>query len=132
MFIAIMNETNTDSKLDVFTHTLFTMLDAVAPIKEVKISCDDPAWMNSRIKNSIRSRNREFDKNGKSSKWKSLKKKCQKLCKSAKNEFTSKFITNLKDKDPRTWMASMKKLGKANRKKMILGTSLMKLRVTKT
>ena len=42
-WMAVTNETNTDSKLDVFTHTLFTMLDAVAPIKEVKISCDDPA-----------------------------------------------------------------------------------------
>ena len=128
----VINNNDTDDSLENLTATAFHMLDAVAPVKEVKISCDDPAWMNSRIKTYIRRRNREFDRHGKSTKWKSLKKKCQKLCKSAKNEFTSKFITNLKDKDPRTWMASMKKLGKANRKKMILGTSLMKLRVTKT
>ena len=96
----VTNENNTDAKLELFTDTLFTMLDAVAPIKKVKISCDDPAWMNSRIKNTIRKRNREFDKNGKTAKWKSLKIKCQKLCKTAKKDFASSFINTLKDKDP--------------------------------
>ena len=73
--------------------------------------------MNSRIKTYIRRRNREFDRHGKSSKWKSLKKKCSKLCKNAKNDFAASFISNLKNKDPRTWMSNMKKLGKANHEK---------------
>ena len=114
---SVINEEDTDASLEHFTATAFHMLDAVAPVKEVKISCDDPAWMNSRIKTSIRKRNREFDKNRKSCKWKSLKQKCRKLCKEAKNDFAAKFITNLKNKDPRSWMSSMKKLGKANHEK---------------
>ena len=114
---SVINEEDTDASLEHFTATAFHMLDAVAPVKEVKISCDDPAWMNSRIKTYIRKRNREFDKNRKSCKWKSLKQKCRKLCKEAKNDFAAKFITNLRNKDPRSWMSSMKKLGKANHEK---------------
>ena len=110
----VLNENNTDTALDIFTSTVFTMLDAVAPTKNVKIACQDPAWMNSRIKSMIRRRNREFDRHGKTQKWKSLKLKCHKLCKRAKNGFITSFISNIKDKDPRTWMVSMKKLGQAN------------------
>ena len=65
---AVISENNTNDKLEVFTNTAFTLLDTFAPTKEVKISCDDPSWMNSRIKTVIRKRNREFDKNGKTEK----------------------------------------------------------------
>ena len=36
------------------------------------------------------------------------------MCQTAKLNFTTKFIVDLKDKDPRSWMTAMKKLGKAN------------------
>ena len=36
------------------------------------------------------------------------------MCKTAKKNFADKFITNLKDKDPKSWMTAMKKLGRAN------------------
>ena len=114
---AVISENNTNDKLEVFTNTAFTLLDTFAPTKEVKISCDDPSWMNSRIKTVIRKRNREFDKNGKTEKWKSLKNKCRILIQKAKTDFATSFISNLKDKDPKTWMSSMKKLGKANHEK---------------
>ena len=111
------NEKDTNTKLEIFTTMTFTMLDAVAPTKQVKIACDDPAWMNTRIKTYIRRRNREFEKNSKSRKYKALAKKCTKLCKTAKREFATSFVTDLKDKDPRTWMASMKKLSRSNHEK---------------
>ena len=113
----VLNEKDTDTALDIFTSTVFTMLNSVAPTKQVKIACQDPAWMNTRIKSMIRKRNREFDKHGKSQKWKNLKRKCHQLCKTAKNGFIDSFISKLKNKDPRTWMTSMKKLGQANHEK---------------
>ena len=73
----VINEYSVDSKLEMFTNMVFKMLDEVAPTKKVKIACDDPAWMTTRIKTYIRRRNREFDKLGKSEKWKSLKNKCK-------------------------------------------------------
>lgn len=57
-----------DSKLERFSDTIFDLLNVVAPLKQIKISCDDPAWMNSRIKSLIRTRNREYDRHGKSPK----------------------------------------------------------------
>ena len=41
-------------------------------------------------------------------------KKCKALCKTAKKTFADKFITDLKDKDPKSWMTAMKKLGRSN------------------
>ena len=110
----ILNQNNVDGKLQTFSNSLETLLDDIAPKKAIKIACDDPAWMNVRLKTVIRRRNREYEKNGKSQKWKELKKKCKDLCKTAKKNFADKFITNLKDKDPKSWMTAMKKLGRAN------------------
>ena len=110
----VVDQNDVNDKLDCFSESLLTMLNELAPIKQIKIACDDPAWMNVRIKEYIRKRNREFDKFGKSEKWRKLEKKCKKMCKAAKLNFAEHFITDLKDKDPRTWMTNMKKLGRAN------------------
>jgi hypothetical protein len=88
----VIDENETNAKLDMFTSMVFIMLDADGPTKQVKISCDDPAWMNSRIKTYIRRQNREYDEFGKTNKWKSLSKKCKSLYKFAKNNFASSFI----------------------------------------
>ena len=103
-----------DSQLDCFTSSVFMMLNTVAPEKEVKISLDDPPWMNTRIKTTIRQRNREFDKNDKTDKWRKLMKKCKSMVKKAKKNFATNFVTNLKDTDPSTWMKRMDKLGRAS------------------
>ena len=102
-----------DTKLEIFTSTVFTMLNAVAPEKEIKICLDDPPWMNTRIKLVIRQRNREFDKSGKSSKWRKLLKRSKNMVRDAKKSFSENFITSLKDTDPSTWMKRMSKLGMA-------------------
>ena len=113
----ILEEEKVDKKLDLFTQTIFKILDEIAPKKTIKIACDDPIWMNTRIKSQIRRRNREYAKFGNSEKYRVLKKKCKKLCKEAKSNVAEKFIPNLKDKDPKTWMKNIKKLGRANHEK---------------
>ena len=102
-----------DTQLELFTSTVFFMLNTIAPEKEIKISLDDPPWMNTRIKTIIRQRNREFDKHAKSIKWRKLMKKSKAMVKRAKTNFSENFISNLKDTDPSTWMTRMKKLGMA-------------------
>ena len=84
---AIANSNGVDEQLQLFTSTIFTMLDAIAPEKEVKISLDDPPWMNTRIKTIIRKRNREFDKHSKSEKWRKLMRKSKTMVRSAKRNF---------------------------------------------
>ena len=101
-----------DEQLNTFTTEVFFMLDSVAPKKEVKVALNDPPWINSRIKTTIRQRNREFDKNAKSEKWKSLLAKTKQMIKKAKQNFSTNFIANLKDTDPATWMKRMDRLGR--------------------
>ena len=103
-----------DSQLESFSSSVTFMLDSVAPQKIINIALDDPPWMNTRIKTVIRQRNREYDKNSKSEKWKKLLNKSRKMVKIAKRNFADNFITNLKDTDPATWMKRMDKLGKAS------------------
>ena len=78
--------------------------------KTIKISCDDPPWMHARLKILIRKRNREFEKNRKSEKWRKLMLTCKKACKKAKES----LINSLKVSDPKTWMKKIKDMGKAN------------------
>ena len=66
-----------------------------------------------KYKNIIRKRNRGYDKNYKSPKWRKLLKKTKSMVKSAKRNFSENFISNLKDTDPASWMKRMKKLGMA-------------------
>lgn len=106
----VKNALTPDKKVEMFRNTLSIIIDEIAPTKEIKISCDNPPWMNTRLKILIRKRNREFDKNKKSTKWKNLHLMCKKAVKKAKNN----FVDCLKDSDPKTWMKKIKHLGKAN------------------
>ena len=114
----IRSEDDINEKVELFSQTIFKILDEIAPKKRIKIACDDPIWMNTRIKAQIRQRNREYTKFGKSEKYRVLKRKCKKLCKEAKLNMAEKFIPNLRDKDPKTWMTNIKKLGRANHEKV--------------
>ena len=83
--------------------------------------------MNTRIKTIIRQRNREFDKNGKSEKWRKLLKKSKSMVTKAKKSFSENFISSLKDTDPSTWMKRMSKL---LRRRLLAGN--FKLRTNQT
>ena len=103
-----------DEQLETFTTSTFYFLDTVAPLKEVRIAMDDPPWMNTRIKNIIRKRNREYDDHHKSEKWRKLLVKSKSMIKAAKKNFAENFIANIKDTNPSTWMKRMDRLGKAS------------------
>ena len=106
----VENATNTENKLQMLRDTTSIIINEISPEKQIRICCDDPVWMNARIKILMRKRNREFDKNQKTEKWRKLMKACKKACKKAKKNFAK----DLKETDPGTWMKKMKHLGKAN------------------
>ena len=101
---------NVDDKVTILNDTLSILISEIAPEKTIKISCDDPPWMNARLKILMRKRNREFDKHKKSPKWRKLMLTCKKACKKAKEG----LVNSLKDSDPKTWMKKIKDLGRAN------------------
>ena len=68
----IRSEDDINEKVELFSQTIFKILDEIAPKKTIKIACDDPIWMNTRIKAQIRQRNREYTKFGKSEKYRVL------------------------------------------------------------
>ena len=45
----VLQETHVDEKLSAFSNLVFEKLNDIAPLKQVKIACDDPAWMNTRL-----------------------------------------------------------------------------------
>ena len=108
----IEKTSTTDNKLKNFSDLFKNKIYEVCPTKTVKVSIDDPPWMNIRIKTQMRKRNREFQKHRKSQKWKSLNLQCKQMCKTSKNNYYTNFIEGLKQTEPRTWMQRMKKLGK--------------------
>ena len=110
----LLSLSDVDSKLDFFTSSVFLILNTVAPEKDIRIALDDPPWMTTRIKTIIRQRNREYDKNDKSEKWRKLMKASKSMVKRAKKNLSTNFVSNLKDTDPSTWMKRMDKLGRAS------------------
>ena len=109
-WLHVKNEEKVDDKVASLKDTLDIVINEIAPEKTIKISCDDPPWMHARLKILIRKRNREFEKNRKSEKWRKLMLTCKKACKKAKES----LINSLKVSDPKSWMKKIKDMGKAN------------------
>ena len=61
-WMIILNEKNVDDKFYTFSNSLQALLDDIAPIKIIKIACDDPAWVNVRLKTMIRRRTENMKK----------------------------------------------------------------------
>ena len=113
----VLDEQNTDMKVNKYKETINVMLDACAPEQEIKICLDEPIWMTAKLKTELRKRNRELSKHGKTVKWRQLLGKCRKMTRDSKKEINNKFTTDMLMTDPRTWMMRMKKLGKAHHEK---------------
>lgn len=109
----LLDEVNEpDDKVDLFQNIMMSKIEEFCPTKTVRISVDDPPWINVRIKSEMRKRDREYCKHGKSDKWRSISNTCNHMCKNSKTNYYKNFIENIKNTEPRTWMQRMKALGK--------------------
>ena len=64
----VLNEQNTDMKVNKYKETVNVMLDECAPEQEIKICLNKPNWMTANPKTELRKRNRELSKHGKTEK----------------------------------------------------------------
>ena len=103
-----------DKKVEAFDKIISSKLDLICPEKKVTCSVRDKPWINSHIKIVIRDRKREYEKNGKSLKWKALSKKSKELVSKAKKSYVSNILDKLKDTNNGVWYATIKRLGAAN------------------
>ena len=64
---------NIDQKAETLQTLLLNKYDSIFPIKEMNVSNDDQPWFSERLKKLDMKRGREYCKNKKSEKWKTLK-----------------------------------------------------------
>ena len=75
-----------------------------------KINSDDQPWMSLKLKKIDRKRKRIYRKERRSDNWKNLEKAFKKEIKSAKSQFYSKTVLELKLKKPGEWYKCLKKI----------------------
>ena len=107
----VLGEENIDKKVANFHFLLRAKLDEYFPEKTMMVSYLDKKWMTPQLKNLNRKLKREFFKNRKSQKWKTLKGRFKKLKKRTIQAFYSNFVNELKESNPSKWYSMAKKLG---------------------
>ena len=105
----VFEEKETDLMYEVFQNTYTKMIDTCVPEKEIKIFFDQPIWMSVKLKTELRKRDREFNKNCKSERWRILMKKCCRMIRRSKIDVNDAFTDVMMKNDPRTWMSRMEK-----------------------
>ena len=107
----VLGEANIDQKVTNFHFLLRSKLDEYCPEKTMRISCLDKKWMTPQLKNLNRKVKREFFKNRKSQKWRTLKGRFKKLKRKTIQTFYSNFVDELKETNPSKWYCMAKRLG---------------------
>ena len=108
---SVINCHNIDQKASNFHNILISALDKHFPEKTVNISSLDKKWMNPRLKLLHRNLQREYFKNRRSPKWKTLKTRFKREKRKAIQQFYKLFVTELKTTNPGQWYKLAKRIG---------------------
>ena len=79
-------------------------------LKVLKVCTNDKPWTNIEVKKIDRKRKREYVKNGKSDKWKSLNKHFHEVFSKAKHKYYEDMVEDLKTSDQKNWYAKLKRM----------------------
>ena len=96
---------------DVFQNSLMAKLDAVLPLKSVKISGKDKKWIDANLKELDRKKKREWQKNEKSLKYLEIKAKFDSKYKEAATKYLEKNVRELMDSKPGRAYSTLKQMG---------------------
>ena len=77
--------------------------ESIFPEKMMKIYSDYAPWMNQKLKKLDRRRKRVYHKQRRSEKWKILERNFKTEVKSAKENFYTNMIADLRTKNPSKW-----------------------------
>ena len=111
---SVTNAISTHDKAINLQSTLLKALDNCLPPKTVNFSSADSPWITPQIKGEIRKRQREFQKNRQSEKYKQINLKVLKLVKTAKCKYSSNFVEDLKSSDSKQWYSKLKRISSYN------------------
>ena len=96
----VYSATTAHEKANIFQTTLLEKLDTFLPKKVVKFTSEDQVWATPEIKDISRRKRREYYKNRRSPKWKTLNKLFNEKCKTAKESYYINIVSDLKCSNP--------------------------------
>ena len=76
----------------------------------VKFTSEDQVWVTPEVKEISRKKRREYFKNRKSPKWKTLDDLFNKKCKIAKQSYYENIVQDLKNSNPSQWYSKLKRM----------------------
>ena len=92
-----------------FYEVINEMLDTFLPIRQVRCNSNDKPWVNETLITLIRQRQNAYLV-GNGSEYRRLRNKVQRTIKNLKNKYYNKFISGLRQNNPRKWWQNVKKL----------------------
>ena len=111
----VSDKPDTVSKCDAFYETLNQAIDTHFPSKTVKLHNDDKPWMSSYIKSLICERQRVFQKEHRSKRWKRLRNKVKRAIHKAKREYYRTRVQRHKRANPAEWYKQIKIMTNRNK-----------------
>ena len=90
-------------------------IDAISPLKIVRLHTTDKPWMTTSLKQLIKDRQSAFHR-GETTQWQRLKSKLQSEIEYRKKEFYKNKIKHLRKDDCRKWWDAVNKLSRKPRK----------------
>ena len=100
-----------DNQAKILQDILNQKLDECCPVQSFKVNCQDKPWMNGELKKLKRRKMREWQKNGKSTKYENLLKEFNQKYKTAAEKYMRKKIDALKDEKPGRAFGILKTMG---------------------
>ena len=107
----VLNTEDIDIKVNNFHTYIRSLLNKHFPEKTVRISSLDKGWMSPKVKIAHRKMQRAYFRQGKSSRWRKLKKAYKKLKHRRIKTYYSDFVCDLKKSNPGRWYQQAKKIG---------------------
>ena len=94
-----------------FEQLVCDKLDQFCPVKEFKLSSQDKPFITSELKHIARMKNREYNKRGKTQKYKELENQFKSKYKIAAEKYLNKNLDELKETKPGQAYSILKKMG---------------------
>ena len=113
----ILNEQSVDTKAERLHKMVMAKLDEFCPEKKIRISSDDTPWFNEQLKRLNRKKQREYNKNRNSPRYKKLQKLFERREKEAKRSFKAKMIDDVMMARDGQWYSKLKRISNYDQSK---------------
>ncbi|KAI8494026.1 hypothetical protein Bbelb_283730 [Branchiostoma belcheri] len=115
----VIDATSVEEKVGEFYDIVMGLVKQHFPAKVKSVRTNDKGWMTERVKRAISQRQEEFQRHGKSPKWKQLRNKVKTVIQQAKGWHYRNCIQQLKQENPRRWWSCInRELGRSQKSRL--------------